>query len=46
MSEISQEYLVLFHAVTQAEQALEELRNKLMDAQRQAEEVFISREDT
>ena len=42
MSEITKEYLVLFRAMTQAEQALEELRQKLMDAQRLAEEIYIS----
>ena len=40
MSNITQEYLVLFRAVTEAEQALEELRNRknhVLDARRNAE---------
>lgn len=45
MNEITEEYLVLFRAMTQAEQALEELRIRLMEAQRLAEEIYISREE-
>ena len=45
MNEITEEYLILFRAISQAEQALEELRSRLMDAQRLAEEVYISREE-
>ena len=45
MSEITQEYLILFRTMTSVEQMLEELRASLMDAQRMAEEAYISRED-
>ncbi len=38
---ISQEYLLLFNAITDAEFALERLRQELMTAQRQAEELFV-----
>ena len=46
MSEISKEYLILFNAMTKVEQMLEELRIDLMDAQRRAEEAYISQEDS
>ena len=45
MSEITQEYLILFRTMTRVEQMLEELCASLMDAQRMAEEAYISRED-
>ena len=38
-------YLVLFRAVTEAEQALEELRNRMIEAQQLAEEIYISRDE-
>lgn len=38
---ISHEYLLLFNAITDAESALERLRQELMAAQRQAEELFV-----
>lgn len=44
MSDITQEYLVLFRAVTEAEQTLEQLRQRLMEAQQLAEELYIDRE--
>lgn len=44
MSDITQEYLVLFNAVTEAEQTLEQLRQRLMEAQQLAEELYIDRE--
>ena len=40
MSNITQEYLVLFRAVT-----LEELRNRMIEAQQLAEEIYISRDE-
>ena len=43
LDELTQEYLVLFNAVTSAEQALTELRRRLIEAQQQAEELYISR---
>ena len=38
MSNITQEYLVLFRAVTEAEQALETLRDRMIEAQQLAED--------
>ncbi len=45
MSDISREYLVLFSAITQAEQTLESLRARLVAAQQLAEELYLRRED-
>lgn len=45
MSNITQEYLVLFRAVTEAEQALETLRDRMIEAQQLAEEIYISRDE-
>ena len=45
MLNITQEYLVLFRAVTEAEQALETLRDKMIEAQQLAEEIYISRDE-
>ena len=41
MSTLSKEYLLLFNAVTDTERALSQLRDALLDAQRQAEELFL-----
>ena len=43
LDELTQEYLVLFSAVTAAEQTLAELRKRLVEAQQRAEELYISR---
>lgn len=45
MSAISKEYLLLFNAVTDAERTLAQLRESLLEAQRQAEELFLEDED-
>lgn len=45
MQNISEEYLFLFNAVTTAEKALEQLRESLIAAQRQAEELYLQRTD-
>ena len=45
MSNITQEYLVLFRAGTEAEQALEALRDRMIEAQQLAEEIYISRDE-
>ena len=45
MKTISKEYLLLFNAVTDAEENLRELREKLMAVQRQAEELFMEETD-
>ena len=41
MTVLSKEYLLLFNAVTDAEQTLAQLRETLLQAQRQAEELFL-----
>ena len=44
MTALSKEYLLLFNAVTDTERALSQLREALLDAQRQAEELFLEEE--
>lgn len=44
MTAISKEYLLLFNAVTDAERALSQLRETLLEAQCQAEELFLEQE--
>ena len=41
MNPISKEYLLLFNAITSAEETLSQLRESLIEAQRQAEELFL-----
>ena len=41
MTAIPKEYLLLFNAVTDAEQTLSQLREALLEVQRQAEELFL-----
>lgn len=41
MTAIPKEYLLLFNAVTDTERALSQLRETLLEAQRQAEELFL-----
>lgn len=41
MTPISKEYLLLFNAVTDTEKSLAQLREFLLEAQRQAEELFL-----
>lgn len=41
MTAIPKEYLLLFNTVTDAERTLAQLRETLLDAQRQAEELFL-----
>ena len=45
MKTISKEYLLLFNALTDAEEALRHLREKLMEIQRQAEELYLEETD-
>jgi len=45
MTTISKEYLLLFNAVTDAEDALDRLREALAEAQRQAEELYLGEPD-
>ena len=42
MQKVSKEYLLLFNAITDAEESLRRLQAKLIDAQQKAEELFIS----
>jgi hypothetical protein len=43
MEELSKEYLVLFRAVTEAEETLCALRERLIEAERLAEELYIGK---
>ena len=45
MQKVPREYLLLFNAITDAEEVLRRLRAQLMDAQRRAEELY-SAEDS
>lgn len=42
MQKVSKEYLLLFNAITDAEESLCRLRASLMEAQRKAEELYIA----
>lgn len=42
MKPIAKEYLVLFNAITEAEEMLCQLRIRLIEAQQQAEEFFLN----
>lgn len=42
MNPITKEYLLLFNALTDAEESLQQLRTKLMAVQQQAEELFLN----
>ena len=41
MDQITREYLLLFNAITDAEETLRQLREKLIFVQRQAEEFYM-----
>ena len=45
MKTISKEYLLLFNAVTDTEESLRQLREKLVAVQQQAEELFLEETD-
>ena len=45
MQKVSRDYLLLFNAITDAEETLDRLRAELMEAQRRAEELYISEDD-
>ena len=45
MSELSKEYLILFSAITQAEQELQLLQERLIAAQQRAEEMYLQKDD-
>ena len=42
MQKVSKDYLLLFNAITDAEESLCRLRASLMEAQRKAEELYIA----
>ena len=42
MENISKEYIVLFNAITETEETLRALREKLIAVQQRAEELYIS----
>lgn len=44
--ELTKEYLILFNAITDTENALESLRQKLIAVQQLAEETYINRTDS
>ena len=44
MEPITKEYLLLFNTITHMEHALESLRQELIAAQRQADELYLDRE--
>ncbi len=46
MQKVSREYLLLFNTITDTEESLRQLRARLIDAQRQAEELYIQQADT
>jgi len=46
MKSLSKEYLLLFNAITDAEETLAQLRESLMAVQRQAEELFLTGQET
>ena len=41
MEQITKEYLLLFNAITDAEETLRQLRERLIFVQRQAEEIYM-----
>lgn len=45
MSHVSKEYLLLFNAISDTEDTLRQLREKLIEAQQQAEELFLEETD-
>lgn len=45
MENLSTEYLLLFNAISDAENTLEALKERLIKAQVDAEEVYISKDD-
>jgi hypothetical protein len=45
MKPIAKEYVLLFNAVTDAEEVLSQLRRSLIDIQKQAEDLFLEEQD-
>ena len=46
MQMINQEYALLFNALTDTEEALRQLRQRLITVQQQAEELFLARDES
>ena len=46
MQTITQEYALLFNALTDTEEALRQLSRRLIAIQQQAEELFLQREES
>jgi hypothetical protein len=45
MKPIAKEYVLLFNAMTDAEEILNQLRRSLIDIQKQAEDLFLEEQD-
>lgn len=45
MQNITKEYLLLFNTITDISEELRRLQNRLIQAQEQAEELYIQRQD-
>ena len=45
MENLSKEYLLLFNAITDAEETLAQMREDLIAAQQQAEELFMAKDE-
>lgn len=45
MSHVTKEYLLLFNAISDTEDTLRQLREKLIEAQQRAEELFLEETD-
>jgi hypothetical protein len=45
MKPIAKEYVLLFNAMTDAEEILHQLRQSLIDIQQQAEDLFLEEQD-
>lgn len=45
MNPISKEYVLLFNAITDAQETLDRLRQALVEAQQQAEELYLGADD-
>ena len=41
MKSLSKEYLVLFNAITELEESLAQMRERLIDVQREAEDLYL-----
>lgn len=46
MEPISKEYLLLFNAITDAQESLDRIRAELLCAQQRAEELYLAQEES